>query len=109
MVGFRKLTISGDEKDGNPRQRQRRCQISHPRPGIHACPVHIQHGVRVSGDSYRTSLFLGEAGQRRPENGLSPGGIADDGAFDGGDANVEKAAMVGVMMVIADFVVGDGG
>lgn len=88
-------TIGGNEKYRDISQCQRRCQFGNSRPRVHVRAVHVESDVCVSRDGNRLGLMFGQALNGRLKDGGSPGRVADDGALDRGNADVEEAmAMV---------------
>ncbi len=93
-VGLGTRTVRRDEEDRDISQRQRRRQLGHPRPGVHARAIYAEGGVRVLGDGDLPYLVLSQAFDGGLEDGLGPGRLADDGALDRRDAYVEEPMAV---------------
>lgn len=86
--------IRGDEEDGDSGQRERRRQLHDSARGIHAGAYDGDDEVVVGGDGNGFRGGFRKAFYGGLDDVLGPGAVADDGALEGGHADVEEAMLV---------------
>jgi len=89
--------VGRDEEDGHSREGEWGGEVDDAGPGIHAGADDGENGVRVLGDGYiREVLGRSREGpsNRGLKDGLGPELVADDGALDRRNADVEKDMLV---------------
>ena len=86
--------VRGDEEDGDAGHGQGGGQLHNPAPRVHAAADDREDQVGVLGDADPAGGVPGQALDRGLEDIPRPAAVADHGALDGGDADVEEAVLV---------------